>query len=260
VPGYAFVSYSRKDAAYVGMLTKYLREAGVDVWVDDAIDFGDRWEQVIKAKVDGCSAMVVVMTPDAEESTWVANEINRARIERNRKPILPLLLAGEVFFALGHAHYEDVTGGRMPSSRFLDRVRNHLGLGERAAAPPPPRPPLSQPSASPRSPMRVRPTSVEARRVDELRRTFQLRRFGSGYDPAQVDALFDRVVSALDEGHLIDERELNGLSWSLVPGGYFEIEVDSALSDVRDMMRARLAEKADARRIRGDRRLDWLDD
>src|SRR5439155_4323511 len=36
--------------------------------------------------------------------------------------------------------------------------------------------------------------SGEAARIDQLRRTFQLRRFGSGYDRGQVDRLFDNLV------------------------------------------------------------------
>src|SRR6266545_4667856 len=37
----------------------------------------------------------------------------------------------------------------------------------------------------------------EATRIDQLRRTFQLRRFGSGYDRVQVDRLFDNIVDAM---------------------------------------------------------------
>jgi DivIVA domain-containing protein len=85
------------------------------------------------------------------------------------------------------------------------------------------------------------PAAAGVQRVDQLRRTFQLRRFGSGYDPAQVDRLFDGVLGALagQSGSPIADAELDPAQFSLVPGGYYEAEVDAALREVRDMVRRR---------------------
>ena len=66
----------------------------------------------------------MVMTPDAEHSEWVEREISRA--EEMGKPILPLLLKGRPFFGLGHLHYEDVTGGQMPTGRWVEDLRKRL--------------------------------------------------------------------------------------------------------------------------------------
>src|SRR5262245_55902827 len=96
--------------------------------MDEAIEYGDRWEKTIAQQIDGCSAVVVVMTPAAEASAWVANEIFRA--EARGKPVLPLLRDGDVFFRLGHAQYEDVTSGAMPTDRFLGRLREIVGKPE----------------------------------------------------------------------------------------------------------------------------------
>ena len=38
------------------------------------------------------------------------------------------------------------------------------------------------------------PPGSDLYRVDQLRRTFQPRRFGSGYDPDQVDRLFEGIL------------------------------------------------------------------
>ncbi|MBB5872243.1 DivIVA domain-containing protein [Allocatelliglobosispora scoriae] len=92
----------------------------------------------------------------------------------------------------------------------------------------------------PAPPASAAPTG-EVQRVDQMRRGFQLRRFGSGYDPAQVDRLFEGVVSAL-AGHgatPISDNELDPAQFSLVPGGYYEGEVDAALREVRDIVRRR---------------------
>ena len=80
--------------------------------------------------------------------------------------------------------------------------------------------------------------SPELYRVDQLRRTFQPRRFGSGYDPVQVDRLFESILQAMTgRGPMpVPENELDTLQFGLVPGGYFEAEVDAALREVKDIL------------------------
>jgi TIR domain len=93
-----------------------------EVGRDDQIDYGALWEKVVCHQIDTCVALVVIMSPHAAESTWVANEI--ARAELRRRPILPLLLAGDVLFRLGHLQYVDVTNETMPGPRFTSQLRN----------------------------------------------------------------------------------------------------------------------------------------
>ncbi|WP_433369001.1 DivIVA domain-containing protein [Actinoplanes sp. CA-142083] len=78
----------------------------------------------------------------------------------------------------------------------------------------------------------------ELYRVDQLRRTFQVRRFGSGYDPMQVDRLFEGILQAMTgRGPMpVPENELDMLQFGLVSGGYFEAEVDAALREVKDIL------------------------
>ncbi|GIF02904.1 DivIVA domain-containing protein [Actinoplanes siamensis] len=78
----------------------------------------------------------------------------------------------------------------------------------------------------------------ELYRVDQLRRTFQPRRFGSGYDPMQVDRLFEGILQAMTgRGPMpVNENELDMLQFGLVPNGYFEAEVDAALREVKDIL------------------------
>ena len=81
----------------------------------------------------------------------------------------------------------------------------------------------------------------ELHRVDQLRRTFQPRRFGSGYDPMQVDRLFEGILQAMTgRGPMpVPEGDLDMLQFGLVPGGYFEAEVDAALREVKDILTRR---------------------
>jgi hypothetical protein len=121
------VSYSHVDSAYVRALVTKLRGFGFDVWVDDGIDVGSEWITIVRGKVDSCAAFVLVMTPEAERSTWVARELERA--ETRGKPILPILLHGEPFDSLSMLHYDDVTARQMPSDRFVRRLRSLAPAG-----------------------------------------------------------------------------------------------------------------------------------
>lgn len=118
--GHVFVSYSRQDQAYARELADHLKRAGLAVWIDDDVDYGDRWESVIRQRLDSCAALVVIMTPAAEDSEWVRIEVSRCDVMN--KPVLPLLVEGEPLFRLGHLQYEDVRGGRMPGLRFIGRL------------------------------------------------------------------------------------------------------------------------------------------
>lgn len=83
------------------------------------------------------------------------------------------------------------------------------------------------------------PAAADLRRLDELRRSFQPRRYGSGYDRQQVDRLFEQIMAGV-AGHgpmPISPEELDSRRFDLVPGGYFEGDVDTALSEVREILR-----------------------
>lgn len=75
--------------------------------------------------------------------------------------------------------------------------------------------------------------------MDELWRSFQPRRFGSGYDRAQVDELFGRAMTAISgRGPMaVGEDDLDPRRLNLVPNGYFEKDVDAALGELRELLR-----------------------
>lgn len=105
-------------------------------------------------------------------------------------------------------------------------------------APPPPMggpPPAGPPMIGP--PM-AGPPGSDLHQVDQIRRSFQVRRFGSGYDPDQVDHFFESLLGAMaGRGPMpVNPKDLDTLRFGLVPGGYFEAEVDSALKDVQDIL------------------------
>ncbi|WP_020521060.1 toll/interleukin-1 receptor domain-containing protein [Catelliglobosispora koreensis] len=120
-----FISYSRQDADYVRELVLFLRGHDLVVWVDDAIATGDRFAEVLETQISQCSAFVPVLTPASAGSKWVRREISFA--DELAKPILPLLLAPCRRPIIVHdLDYEDVTGGGLPSAKFVTSLRLRL--------------------------------------------------------------------------------------------------------------------------------------
>jgi hypothetical protein len=129
-------------------------------------------------------------------------------------------------FAAGRHGKADMTAEiRMPD-RGMDRGADRGMDG-----------PMGAPSMGGPPPMGGLPP--ELARIDHMRRQFQVRRFGSGYDPVQVDRLFDGILAAVTgRGPMpMNPAELDQAQFGLVPGGYFEAEVDAALKAVQDILR-----------------------
>src|SRR5437762_3143565 len=105
-----FISYSKKQRQYARMLADHLLENGFDVWIDDRIEYGDEWWDVIDKAISDCAAVVVIMTPDSKNSKWVKREVMLAE-ERN-KPTFPLLLQGENWSLYITTQYIDVRHGK----------------------------------------------------------------------------------------------------------------------------------------------------
>jgi CheY-like chemotaxis protein len=124
-----FIGYGHEgDRSYVRSLATHLDQAGLATWYDEQAISGDRWTNVVKKRIDASAAVVVVMTPEAERSHWLLRQLSRAT--EMEKPILPLLLSGELFRSLSGYDCEVVTGGRLPGQTFLHRLRRLVGADE----------------------------------------------------------------------------------------------------------------------------------
>src|SRR5690349_1330703 len=123
--GYAFISFARKNLDYVGQLVTFLRGKGIEVWYDEELIPGRRFDEAIEQKIAQCAAFIVVITPAARESEWVVEELDEAK--HQHREILPLLLEGEPMFGVKRVHCERVEGGRMPGDKFVERLRILVG-------------------------------------------------------------------------------------------------------------------------------------
>ena len=176
---HVFISYHKQSSRdYARKLADYLIASGFDVWIDDRIDLGSRWEREIYKAIEGCRAFVVIMTPGAWESEWVNREYLYA--DSLKKPPFPLLLDGGNFPFYAGVQFTDVRDGSLPPEHFFDLLertgvpRKATPGAELAAAPqavarhaPAPMPPGEASAAA--SPPPTTSTTNSASRVRERR-------------------------------------------------------------------------------------------
>ena len=85
-----FISYSRKDLAFVERLAKDLRAAGLDVWYDlSGLEIGTHWGKDIQYAILQSQYFLVVLSPNSNESEWVEREFLYAG--NHKLKIVPLV-------------------------------------------------------------------------------------------------------------------------------------------------------------------------
>ena len=125
--GHVFISYSRVDQAHARRLTDDLRQHGFDVWIEDLIiEDGKRsqpnvFRDIILRAIEDASAVVVIMSPDSEQSKWVEKEYLYA--EEQGKLVLPLRLKGHTFPYFANAEDNGLTESGGLSANFYERLR-----------------------------------------------------------------------------------------------------------------------------------------
>jgi DivIVA domain-containing protein len=227
VSGHIFISYSRRDRAYVEKLAAHLRGAGTPVWYDFQIVTGDRFAHVIQQNIELCAAFVVVLTGASATSEWVGREITYAL--KKRKPIFPLLLEEcPDKIELINLHHENVIGGVLPDSALIDRLVSLAGANAQPAPPPV--------QAEPRD------VRAEAALVADYVRTVTFRKPAvdrRGYDEYEVDTFLDLIVAQLVEARPgpngLTPADVRNVAFKKPPEGmpgYDEEEVDDFLDRI----------------------------
>jgi formylglycine-generating enzyme required for sulfatase activity len=84
-----FISYSHADKVFAERLIVDLQHAGHACWIDTVkIKGGEEWIKSITEGINNSYAFVSLLSPDANESTWVRREFLWA--EYRKKPIFPV--------------------------------------------------------------------------------------------------------------------------------------------------------------------------
>ena len=86
-----FISHSTQDAYPAEAVKTKLREAGIDVWVDqDNLNAGDEWRREIDIRIANADALVLILSPNSYQAPYVIYEWAFALGQG--KKIIPLLL------------------------------------------------------------------------------------------------------------------------------------------------------------------------
>ena len=103
-----FISYSSKDRQFTLKLADNL-EKFFKIWIDrEGIEGGLEWEKAIEEALKACKIFLVVVSPNSNDSDWVARETIMA--EKLSKYRIPILINGDLPFRLLNLHYIDFQG------------------------------------------------------------------------------------------------------------------------------------------------------
>jgi hypothetical protein len=108
-----FISYSRRNKAFVDRITADLITASFDLWrdSDSLIPGTPSWEKAIREAIKAATAVVLVASPNALESNYVQGELALAKIYN--RPIYPIWADGNEWIEcvpLDMVNYQYVDG------------------------------------------------------------------------------------------------------------------------------------------------------
>ncbi|HXT19956.1 MAG TPA: toll/interleukin-1 receptor domain-containing protein, partial [Thermoanaerobaculia bacterium] len=119
-------SYARKDSKFVVELAQRLRQAGVDLWLDQLdIVAGQLWDHAIESALKSCGGMIAVLSPDSIASNNVMDEVSYA-LEEGKQLVPVLLRPCAVPFRLRRVQHVDFTAGY---DAAFQRLLKALGAG-----------------------------------------------------------------------------------------------------------------------------------
>lgn len=122
-----FISYSHKDTDYAHKLANTLQNRGLEVWIDERLDYGSQWPHEIQKQLDACSAFIIIMSPRSFASEWVQSELQRAK--RKLKPVFPMLLEGdEPWLSVESTQYYDVRKDNLPDEKFFSAIERVVSV------------------------------------------------------------------------------------------------------------------------------------
>jgi len=115
VSGHVFLSYSRRDSAFMKNISVSLVSANLSVWTDEILELGTPdWEKTISNAIKQAGCLVAILSPDAEQSIWVAREL--AMAETANIKIFPMLIRGDEKTSIPI---------RLISHQWIDARENH---------------------------------------------------------------------------------------------------------------------------------------
>ncbi|WP_407565983.1 TIR domain-containing protein [Streptomyces sp. 184] len=142
------VCYARRERDYARRLLPALSRAGLPVWSISHLTWGDDVLWTIRAQIRHALGIIVLMSPEAENSDDITREILEG--QRHSRPFFPILVRGDRHFLLASTWHFDARTGSLPGYAELDLLRRLQDAGRTVApaAAPAPAPAPSGPAAA----------------------------------------------------------------------------------------------------------------
>lgn len=88
-----FLSYHHSDREIMRRLRSDLKSSGISIWSDDRLKQGSsNWRAAVAKQIESARSVVVILSPSAKNSLWVANELAYASVFQ--KTIFPVIALG----------------------------------------------------------------------------------------------------------------------------------------------------------------------
>src|SRR5215467_8530255 len=129
-----FISYSRRDTEFVTRLASDLNAQVAGVWFDQStIQLGQKWHDEIMDGINECKAFILVLSPDAAQSKYVLEEVNKA-LELG-KTIFPVIYRSGQWTGTFDSLVREVQSLDLRSGSYTDNFQKLVdGLIEAGAA------------------------------------------------------------------------------------------------------------------------------
>lgn len=138
--GYAFISYSTKNQSPADSMRAVLNKRGIETWMAPYdIPIGSRYAQVINQAVKDCSCFVLLLTDAAQNSVWVAKEVERAI--NYKRVIIPIQLESiqlndefELYISSNQiVAVQKIDDSEPVMKRIVDTIEYHCGKAQTAS-------------------------------------------------------------------------------------------------------------------------------
>lgn len=128
---HVFISYCTEDEEKAFDICAYLERAGIQCWIAPRdIAPGNSFTDAIHTAIEDAAAMVVLLSPEANESKFLEFEVNFA--VSDKVPIIPVLLrsvvpSGRIRFLLDVRPLQWIDNSEVPWAVVLEQLAAALG-------------------------------------------------------------------------------------------------------------------------------------
>jgi hypothetical protein len=135
---YFFLSYGREDTVKQRRIVKELRQRDLNIWVDvEHLTPGTpTWEREIEKAIRGSMGIIVLLSPESNNSEWVRRELSFG--EQHRKRIFPALIEGDDFASTplrlaNHQRADLRTHFKSGLDELANAIKDYIGVKEESA-------------------------------------------------------------------------------------------------------------------------------